>query len=110
MKKKRNQYHPVFCVSMENCFVEDKQYLDFMTEVELNTKPNRIDMLIVKSSNIVLKSSLGAIFKEYNIIEYKSPKAALNIGTYTLTMAYMYQHHAYRVGNTFPEHDRYSIT
>ena len=54
----------------------------------MNTKPNQIDFLIEKKDDGMLKSGLGAIFKKYNVIEYKSNMDKLNERVYYRTLAY----------------------
>ena len=94
-KQRKKQYHPPACASLELEFRENQEQILFRQEYALNTKPNTIDLLIVKENDVALKSGLGAIFKKYNICEYKSPKDSLNERIYYRTMAYTYLLAAY---------------
>ena len=51
-------------------------------EYNLNTKPLTIDVLIPKGKNAKNgDSEIGKIFRQYNILEYKSPNDRMNIDT-----------------------------
>ena len=89
------QYHPPACASLELEFRENQEQIVFRQEYPLNTKPNTIDLLIIKENDVALKSGLGAIFKKYNICEYKSKKDSLNERIYYRTIAYTYLLAAY---------------
>lgn len=90
MKKESNkQYHPPMCASLELEFRENRDEIICETEHNLNTKPNSIDFLVVKKdAATVMKSGLGAIFKKYNLVEYKSPRDSLGEKIYYRTMGY----------------------
>jgi hypothetical protein len=85
----RNQWHPGYCSAFELGFREDKEYLTFEREHLLNSKPIQMDLLIIrKKSNIIIKNSIGKLFRKHNIIEFKSPKDSLNCDTYVKTVGY----------------------
>lgn len=109
-KGERIQYHQAFCVSMENELLEDRDNMRCMSEVVLNTMPNKIDMMIVKEADVEPGSGIGNIFRRYNLVEYKSPEDELNISTYNRSIAYMFLYHVYKVGNVYLEPDEYSLT
>lgn len=49
MKKiKKTQWHPAFCSAMRLELREDKEFLEYFNEYNLNTKPLQIDLLIIK--------------------------------------------------------------
>jgi hypothetical protein len=51
----------------------------------------RIDVLIIKKTrDITIKKSLGQIFRNHNIIEYKNPNDSFSINDFGKTMAYCY--------------------
>jgi len=101
----RNQYHPAFCGAMELEFREDKNHLTYHKEYNLNTKPNMIDFIVINNDDkLKVHSKLGAIFKKYNIIEYKSPGDSLDVAVYNRTMGYMYLYKAYgNINNTLDD-------
>lgn len=88
-KEIRTQWHPAFCSAIKLEFKEDKQYLEYYEEYNLNTKPLQIDLLVIKKAvEIELKNEIGKIFRGHNIIEYKSPEDALDVNTFLKTIAY----------------------
>ena len=80
MHEKRNtvtsdikiQWHPGFYAAAELELSDNQDDLLFQTEHNLSRKPLQIDLLIIKKKkNISIKNEIGAIFRGYNIIEYK---------------------------------------
>lgn len=90
MSEERNtQWHPAFCSTVRLELREDAQYLKYMNEYTLNTKPLQMDLLVIKKvKDIELKNEIGKIFKTHNIMEYKSPLDSLNLSTYLKVVAY----------------------
>ena len=92
----RNQYHPAFCAGMELILSEWGEALEIHKEYHLNAMPNRIDFLVVKNKDRAKSGDeLGAIFRKYNLFEYKSPGQELGWSAYDLMMAYVYLFKAY---------------
>ena len=53
---------------------EDAEHLIFENEHQLGTKPKEIDVLIIKKDKgRVIRKNIGRIFRQRNIVEYKSP-------------------------------------
>ena len=103
-KKKKNQYHPAFCATMELELREDREHLTFEKEYNLNTKPNSIDFLVINvNDSIKVKSDLGAIFRKHNLFEFKSPKDTLDFKVYQRTMGYAYLYAAYDENRISPD-------
>ena len=87
--KKRKQYHPPFCAALELELCKDKEQLRYVKEYNLNTKPNRIDLLVIRTDKkLGMKSGLGHIFRKYNLVEYKSPQSGLDVRTYMRSVGY----------------------
>ena len=85
----KNQFHPAFYSAMELEFRENRNEILCESEHNLNTMPNRIDFLVIKKKEqTVLKSGLGAVFKKYNLLEYKSPNDSLGKKTYYKAIGY----------------------
>ena len=75
MTDKRLQWHPAFIAAMQIDFVEEADRLIFLSELELNKMPMRIDALVIKKNGSEpLKKNMGRLLKGHNIFEYKSPK------------------------------------
>jgi hypothetical protein len=55
----------------------------------LTTEPLRIDVLIIKKKrSVVIKKNIGQIFRQFNIVEYKSPGDRVTIEDYHKTHCY----------------------
>ena len=88
-EEKRTQWHPGFCSAMRLEFRDNREDLEYMNEYNLNSKPLQMDLFVIKKDiDIELQNEIGKIFRRYNIIEYKSPDAALSIDTYYKGLAY----------------------
>jgi len=85
----RTSWHPAFAQAIENELDDCKDDLTFETEYQLTTEPLRIDVLIVKKKkNVVIKKNIAQIFRQFNIIEYKSPGDRVTIEDYHKTHCY----------------------
>ena len=90
-KIERDHWHPGFLGAMEIEFRSYRQSLDFDDEHELSKKPIKMDLLIIKKDKSVsITNQIGDIFREHNILEYKSPDDNITIDDYYKTMAYAY--------------------
>lgn len=87
--KKRLQWHPAFFAGLQIEFAEEEENLIFENEHQLGTKPNQIDVLIIKKvTDKPIHKNIGRIFRKYNIIEYKSPEDYLGIDDFYKVYAY----------------------
>jgi hypothetical protein len=72
--EERLDWHVAFFEAIQAELSEYKQFLDFTYQRQLSAEPLRIDVVIIKKAGAVaLKKNIAAIFREVNIIEYKSP-------------------------------------
>jgi hypothetical protein len=68
-----------------------KDVLEFEAEHPLTEEPLRIDVVIVKKRrDIVIQKNIANIFKEHNILEYKSPGGHASVSDLQKTFAYVY--------------------
>ena len=85
----RISWHPAFVQAIQ---LELEEYLDvltFETEYQLTTEPLKIDVLIIKKKrDIVIEKNIGRIFRQFNIVEYKSPTDRATIADYDKTQCY----------------------
>lgn len=90
MKDTNTQWHPGFIGAMDLEFKEDRGRLIFEKEHNLNTRPLQIDLLIIRkdgeSGN--LSNEIGEIFRNFNIIEFKSPEQHLDVDVFYKTESY----------------------
>ena len=90
------QWHPGFVAAMDLELEENREDLLYEKEYNLNTKPLEIDLLVIKKrKNVTIANEVGAFFRQYNIMEYKSPDDHLNIDSLYKTIAYAGLYKAY---------------
>ena len=83
------QWHPAFYASLQIELAEEAHKLIFENEHPLSNKPMLIDVLIIKkNSKEPIQKNIGRIFKQYNIIEYKSPTDYLSIDDFYKVYGY----------------------
>ena len=83
------KYHPGFVGGMELLFWSYHNELDFEVEYNLSKEPLRVDLMILKKTkNIDIEFEIGRIFRNYNVIEYKSPDDELSVDEFYKTIAY----------------------
>jgi hypothetical protein len=82
-------WHPAFVEAIQAELEEYKDVLEFHPEYPLTTEPLRIDVLVVrKRSDVVIKKNIARIFREHNIIEYKSPGDYVSRADFQKVQAY----------------------
>jgi hypothetical protein len=85
----RTSWHPAFAQAIETELEDCQDVLTFETEHQLTTEPLRIDVLIIKKPpDFVIKKNIGQIFRQCNIVEYKSPEDYIAVEDYHKTHCY----------------------
>ncbi|MDR2117321.1 MAG: hypothetical protein LBP87_13165 [Planctomycetaceae bacterium] len=85
----KNQWHPGFCGAMKLELNKYHHVLEFKDEHQITKGPLRVDMLVIKKrKNVVIDKNIARIFRNYNIIEYKSPDDTFDISDYYKTQGY----------------------
>ena len=87
-KDNKIQWHPAFDAALQIELGDEAKYLEFESEHMLTKKPMQIDVLVKNDKHVKIQKNIGRIFRQYNIIEYKSPKDDLNIDDFYKTYAY----------------------
>ena len=87
-KDDKIQWHPAFDAALQIELGDEAKYLEFESEHMLTKKPMQIDVLVKNDKHVKIQKNIGRIFRQYNIIEYKSPKDDLNIDDFYKTYAY----------------------
>ena len=106
MEEKPLQWHAAFQAALQIELMEDREFLQFLKEYNLSEKPLQIDTLIIKlEPGRKIKKSLGQIFRQYNVVEYKSPGDYLSINDFYKVMGYacFYQSNTEKVMEIRPE-------
>ena len=87
----RNKWHPAFCAAAELELRDNRNDLSFNREYSLSREPLQIDLLVIKKPpHVKVKNEIGHLFRQHNVIEYKSPKDSLNIDDFHKTLAYAF--------------------
>ncbi len=88
-KKGKLPWHPAFFAGIQIEFEEEAHKLTFENEHQLGTDPMRIDVLIIKKqAGEEIQKNIGRIFRDYNIVEYKSPEDYLSIDAFYKVLGY----------------------
>ncbi|PNV59025.1 3-isopropylmalate dehydrogenase [Clostridium sp. chh4-2] len=106
MKTEILQWHPAFYAAAQIEFGDELEKLYFENEHQLSKKPLLIDVLIIKlRCGDRIHKNIGKIFREHNIIEYKSPEDYLSINDYYKVLGYacFYQSDTEKVCQILPE-------
>ena len=74
------QWHPAFDAALQIEFGDEAKYLEFDPEHLISKKPMQIDVLVKNEKHVKLRKNIGRIFRQYNIIEYKSPEDGSGTG------------------------------
>ena len=83
------QWHPAFYASLQIELEKDSGNLVFENEHQLGTQPMEIDILIIKKEkDVPIRKNIGRIFREHNIIEYKSPDDYLSVDDFYKVYGY----------------------
>jgi hypothetical protein len=82
-------WHAGFRDSIQLALHPYRDSLRFEFEHPLNHQPLRIDAVILKEDKeAVIDNPIGAIFRDVNVLEYKSPEDHLSTGDFYKTQAY----------------------
>ena len=82
-------WHPAFVVAIR---LELEAYMDSLEirpEYQLTSEPLRIDCVVIKKAKgLVIKKNIVAIFREVNLLEYKSPADNVSVADFYKVYAY----------------------
>ena len=89
--KSSSKWHPAFCAAAELELRDNREDLSFNREYNLSKEPLQIDLLVIKKPpHVKIKNEIGHLFRQHNVVEYKSPKDSLNIDDFYKTLAYAF--------------------
>ena len=82
-------WHPAFIEAMQMELEAYAEALEFHPEFQLTSEPLRIDCVVIKKARgISIKKNIAAIFRDVNILEYKSPDDYVAIEDFYKAYAY----------------------
>ena len=80
MEQENIQWHPAFIEAIQMELEAYGDSLEFIPEFQLTTGPLRIDCVVVKKArDVVIKKNIAAMFREVNLLEYKSPDDYISV-------------------------------
>lgn len=83
MKDGKIQWHPAFAAALRIELADELEKVQIEEEHLLGRKPMQVDCLVVKrNKNQQIHKNIGQLFREHNIIEYKSPEDSLSINDF----------------------------
>jgi hypothetical protein len=84
------KWHRAFFEAIQAELEAYKNALIYEAEYELKREFPRIDVVVIKKPrNLVIKKNIGRIFREVNLVEYKSPKDYLSVRDFYKGLAYV---------------------
>ena len=82
-------WHPAFVEAIQLELEVYGDALQFLPEYQLTSEPLRIDCLVIKKApGLVIEKNIAAIFRETNLLEYKSPGDYIAIGDFYKVYGY----------------------
>jgi hypothetical protein len=80
---RRIAWHPAFVEALQMELRAYRDVLEFKAEHQLTAEPLKIDCVVLKKAkNIVIKKNIAAIFRQWNILEYKSPSDYVSVNDF----------------------------
>ncbi|WP_461256832.1 hypothetical protein [Treponema sp. R80B11-R83G3] len=85
----RISWHPAFVEALQMELHEYQDILEFHPEYQLTSEPLRIDCLVIKKAkNAIIKKNIAVIFREWNLLEYKSPGDYVSVADFYKVYGY----------------------
>jgi hypothetical protein len=84
-------WHPAFVEALQMELEDYLDFLEFFPEYQLSAEPLRIDCVIIKKvKDVVIKKNIAAIFREVNLLEYKSPDDYVSVDDFHKVCGYTF--------------------
>jgi hypothetical protein len=85
----RNDWHTAFFEALQMELREYQGILEFHYQHHLTAEPLRIDCVVIKKiKNTVIKKNIAAIFRKWNLFEYKNPGDYVSIADFYKVYGY----------------------
>jgi len=82
-------WHPAFVEALQMELQAYQDVLEFHPEYQLTSEPLRIDCVIIKKAkDAVIKKNIAVIFREWNLMEYKSPDDYVSVADFYKVYGY----------------------
>jgi hypothetical protein len=82
-------WHPAFIEALQIELQDYQDALEFHPEYPLTSEPLRIDCVVVKKvKDVVIRKNIAVIFREWNLLEYKSPDDYVSVADFYKVYGY----------------------
>jgi hypothetical protein len=82
-------WHPAFVEALQMELEAYQDALEFYPEFQLTSEPLRIDCVVVKKTkDIKIQKNIAAIFRTWNLLEYKSPDDYVSVSDFYKVYGY----------------------
>jgi len=82
-------WHPAFIEALQMELRDYQDALEFHPEYPLTSEPLQIDCVVVKKAkDVVIRKNIAVIFREWNILEYKSPDDYVSVADFYKVYGY----------------------
>ena len=82
-------WHPAFVEALKMELETYEDVLEFIPEYQLTSEPLRIDCVVIKKiKDIVINKNIAAIFRKWNLLEYKSPGDYISLADFYKVYSY----------------------
>jgi len=82
-------WHPAFVEALQLELEAYQDFLEFHPEYQLTSEPLRIDCVVIKKApNLVIEKNIAVIFREINLLEYKSPDDYVSVNDFYKVYGY----------------------
>ena len=89
LDEERIPWHPAFVEALQMELQEYQDILEFHPEYQLTSEPLRIDCVVIKKvKDVVIKKNIAVIFREWNLLEYKSPDDYISVADFYKVYGY----------------------
>jgi hypothetical protein len=83
------KWHPAFFDAIQLELLDYRNSLEFLYEYQLTAEPLRVDTVIIKKPpGVRIDKNFARIFREFNLVEYKSPEDYLSINDFYKVYGY----------------------
>ena len=93
MEETHIPWHNAFVAAIQLELEDYQDSLEFYPEYQLTTEPLRIDCVIIKKpKDLVIEKNIATLFREVNLLEYKSPDKYVSVADFYKVYGYACQY------------------
>jgi hypothetical protein len=89
LENERIAWHPAFVEALQLELEAYRDFLEFHSEYQLTAEPLRIDCVVIKkTTDAIINKNIAAIFRQANLMEYKSPDDYVSVDDFYKVYGY----------------------